>query len=55
MRVRALNQPVVVPTVVNLDANVAIAALVVMETIKLVDGQPVAHEVSLEIEGQTGQ
>jgi hypothetical protein len=48
----ALDQPVLIPTLVNLDSHVAIATLAVLETIKIVAGQPVAQDVTLRIEGQ---
>jgi hypothetical protein len=49
---RALDQPIVIPTLVNLDAHVAVAALVVMETIKIVAGETVTQEVELRIQAQ---
>ncbi len=46
---KPLDQPVVVPTLVNLEAGVAIAAFVVLEPVKLVDGALVRQDVMLRI------
>lgn len=54
-RIKALDQGVLLPTLVNLDSRVAIAALVAMETLKLVEGDLVPQEVSLYVErGEDG-
>jgi len=50
LRIKALDQGILLPTLVNLDSRVAIAALVAMETLKLVDGDLVPQEVSLYVE-----
>jgi hypothetical protein len=49
---RALDQPIVIPTLINLDSHVAIATLVVMETIKIVAGETVTQDVQLRIQAQ---
>jgi hypothetical protein len=49
---RALDQPIVIPTLVNLDSHVAIAALVVMETVRIVAGETVTQDVELRIQAQ---
>jgi hypothetical protein len=49
---KALDQPVVIPTLVNLDARVAIATLVALETVKQVDGEVIEQEVTLRLQGQ---
>ncbi len=49
---QALDRPVVVPTLVNLDHQVAISTLIAMETVKLEGGNLVEKDVTLRLEGQ---
>jgi hypothetical protein len=49
---KVLDQPVLIPTLVNLDEHVAIATLVTLETIKQVGDEVIAQEVTLHLEGQ---
>jgi hypothetical protein len=49
---KALDQPVVIPTLVSLDAHVAIATYVALETIKLEGEEVIEQEVTLRLEGQ---
>jgi hypothetical protein len=52
VELRALDLPVLIPTLVNLDTKVSIAVAVAMETTQLVDGMPTKFDVSISIEGQ---
>jgi hypothetical protein len=52
IQIKALDLPVLIPTVVSLDAQVAIATLVALETVKHEDGELVEQDVTLRIEGQ---
>lgn len=49
---KALDQPVVIPTLVNLDTRVAIATLVALETIKQEGDEVIVQDVTLRLEGQ---
>jgi hypothetical protein len=51
VRITTLDQAVLIPTLVNLDTRVAIAAVLPLETLKLIGGDPVRQEVTLHIEG----
>lgn len=50
--IRALDLPVLIPTIVSLDRQAAIAALVVLETVKLDGDEVVNQDVTLRIEGR---
>jgi hypothetical protein len=52
---KPLDQPVVMPTLVNLDTGVAIAAFVVLEPVKLVDGALVRQDVMLRVQQSDGK
>jgi hypothetical protein len=52
VQLTALDLPVLIPTLVNLDTLVSIAVAVAMETTRLVDGVPTRFEVGIGIEGQ---
>ena len=49
---KALDKPVLIPTLVNLDEHVAIATLVALETIKQAGDEVITQEVTLRLEGQ---
>jgi hypothetical protein len=50
--ITALDLPVFIPTVVNLDTQVAIATLVALNTVEVEQGEIVRKEVSMRVEGQ---
>src|SRR5262249_41560008 len=52
VQLRALDLPVLIPTLVNLDTKVSIAVVVAMDTMQLVDGVPTRFDVSISIAGQ---
>ncbi len=52
VRIEALDRPVVIPTLVSLDAQVAIATLVVLETVRLEGQELVEQDVTLRLDGQ---
>ena len=52
IEIKTLGQPVAIPTLVSLDAEVAIAAVVVLETEKLDGAELVEQDVTLRLEGR---
>lgn len=50
IRIRALDLPIIIPTVINLDEGISIAAVIAMETVKLVEEQEVRLDIVLDIE-----